>query len=167
MNTMTLSGSAYRDPFAGLKGLLEGVMMAITTAMCTSFKKESWQGLHNFSNPGSNFNLALFDSTVTLDSTTTAYATANEVSGTGYTAGGKALTNGNVSTSGTTAYTTFSDLVWTGATFTARGCQIFNKDQANKSVAVFDFGSNIPVVAGNFTVQFPTANSTAAVLRFG
>ncbi len=152
----------------GLKDLFRPIFMAITTAMCTSFKKESWQGLHNFSNPGSNFKLALFDSTATMDSTTTTYSGANEVAnGSGYTTGGKALANGNVSTSGTTAYTTFTDLVWTASTFTARGAQIFNTDQANKSVAVFDFGANVSVTAGNLTVQFPTANATAAVLRFG
>jgi hypothetical protein len=133
--------------------------------MATSFKKELMLGTHNFNSVGHNFNLALFDATATMDATTANYSTANEVSGTGYTAGGKRLTNSTPTTSGTTAYTTFTDLVWTASTFTARGAQIFNFDQANRCVAVFDFGSNIPVVSGNFTLTFPTANATAAVLR--
>ena len=140
--------------------------MAITTAMSTSFKVELLLGTHNFTaSTGHNMRLALFDATATLDATTTAYATANEVSGTGYTAGGKLLTNVTPTSSGTTAFADFDDLVWTASTFTARGAQIFNNSAANKSVGTFDFGSNIPVVSGNFTVTFPTANATAAVLR--
>lgn len=139
--------------------------MAITTAMCTSFKKELMQATHNFTTGGHNMRLALFDANATLDATTTVYATANEVTGTGYTAGGKLLVNITPTTSGTTAFADFDDLVWTGATFTARGAQIFNNSAANASIGVFDFGSNIPVVAGNFTLTFPTANATAAVLR--
>ncbi len=140
--------------------------MAITTAMSTSFKQQILLGQHNFTaNTGHNIRLALFDSTVTLDAATTAYAAANEVVGTGYVAGGKTLTNVTPTTSGTTAFADFDDIVWTASTFTARGAHMFNLDAANKSVATFDFGSNIPVVSGNFTVTFPTANATAAVLR--
>lgn len=147
--------------------LISGPMFAITTAMCTSFKQELMTATHNFTSGGHNFRMALFDSTVTLDATTTAYSTANEVVGTGYTAGGMLLTQTTPTTSGTTAFTDFADLVWTGATFTARGGLIFNNSAANRAVAAFDFGANIPVVAGNLTVIFPTANASAAVLRIG
>lgn len=151
------------DALADLFGPL---ILAITTAMSTSYKKELFTATHNHSVGGSAFNLALFDATATLDSTSTAYATANEVVGTGYTAGGKVLTNVAPAQANTTAWTSFnSPLVWTASTFTARGAQIFNTSQANKSVGVFDFGSNIPVVSGNFTLSFPTANESAAVLR--
>ncbi len=140
--------------------------MAITTAMSTSFKSELMKGTHNFETSAHNFNLALFDGTASLDATAVTYSNANEIAnGSGYTTGGKRLTNVTPTTSGTTAYVDFDDLVWTASTFTARGAQIFNFDAANKSVATFDFGSNIPVVSGNFSVIFPTANATAAVLR--
>lgn len=154
------------DPFAPLRGLLDHLILAITTAMATSYKRQLLTATHNHSVGGSNFNLALFDATATLGASTTAYATANEVVGTGYVAGGKVLTNVAPADSGTTAFTSFNTpVVWTGATFTAAGAQIFNTSAANASVGTFDFGGNIPVVAGNFTVNFPTANATAAVLR--
>ena len=156
---MQALGDALRDVFSPL-------ILAITTAMCTSFKKELMTATHNLSAGGHNINLALFDATATMDASTTSYSGANEIAnGSGYTTGGKTLTNCTPVTSGTTAYADFDDAVWTGSTFTARGAQIFNKDAANKSIGVFDFGSNIPVVAGNFTITFPTANATAAVLR--
>lgn len=139
--------------------------MTITTAMCTSFKKESWEASHNFAVGGNNFRMALFDPTATMDATTTVYSTANEATGTGYTAGGKPLTNVGVATSGTTAYVDFDDVVWTGSTFSARGAQIFNNSSGNKSVSVHDFGTTVSVVSGNLTVSFPTANATAAILR--
>lgn len=157
-------GSA--DPFGALRGLLDHLILAITTSMATSYKRQLFTATHNHSVGGSTFNIALFDATATLDATTTAYSAANEVVGTGYAAGGKTLTNVAPADSGTTAFTSFnSPLVWTGATFTARGAQIFNTSAANASVGVFDFGSNIPVVSGNFTLSFPTANASAAVLR--
>lgn len=152
-------GQALRDVFSPL-------ILAITTAMCTSFKKELMTATHNLTAGGHNINLALFDATATMDATTTTYSGANEIAnGSGYTTGGKTLTNCTPVTSGTTAYADFDDVVWTSSTFTARGAQLFNKDQGNKSIAVFDFGANIPVVSGNFTVVFPTANASAAVLR--
>lgn len=169
MNAMTLRAGA--KPFATprlaalLRELFEPVMMAITTAMCTSYKQQLLTATHNHSVGGSNFRLALFDATATMDATTTTYSGANEVVGTGYTAGGKLLTNVAPASSGTTAYTSFSDLVWTASTFTARGAQIFNNSAANASVGVFDFGANVSVTSGNLTVQFPTANASAAVLR--
>lgn len=163
MNLTLTAGQ--RDPFHALRGLLDHVMMAITTAMSTSFKQELMTATHNFATGGNNFKVALFDATATMDATTTAYAVTNEVVGTGYTPGGKVLTNIPPAIGGTTAFVSFSDLVWTGSTFTARGAQIYNADKANRSVGTFDFGVNIPVVSGNFTLTFPTANATAAVLR--
>lgn len=166
--TMTLrpgASDSLQSLGNALKGLFSPLIWAITTAMSTSFKKELMTATHNLTAGGHNIRIALFDPTATLDATTTAYATANEVTGTGYTAGGKVLTNVTPTSSGTTAYASFNDVVWTASTFTARGAQLFNNDAANKSIATFDFGSNIPVVAGNFTVTFPTANATAAVLR--
>lgn len=164
--TMTLAPGA-RDPFQALRGVLDHILMAITTAMATSYKSELMTATHNHAVGGSNFALALFDATATMDATTATYSGANEIAnGNGYTTGGKALTNIAPATGGTTAFTTFnSPLVWTNATFTARGAQIYNQSQGNKSVGVFDFGQNIPVVAGNFTLTLPTANATAAVLR--
>lgn len=156
----------HHDPFERLRGLFDGVMLAITTAMATSYKKELFMALHNHQVGGSVFNIALFDATATLDATTANYAAANEVVGTGYSAGGKTLTNTAPDQGGTTGFTSFATpIVWTGATFTARGAQIFNTSQANRSVGVFDFGTNVPVVSGNFTVNMPTANASAAVLR--
>jgi hypothetical protein len=157
----------HADPFAAaLRGLFENVMLAITTAMNTSYKQQLFSATHNHSVGGDVFNVALFDATATMNAATAVYATANEVSGTGYTAGGKPLTNVAPTSSGTTAWTSFnSPVVWTNATFTARGAQIFNTSKANASVGVFDFGANIPVVAGNFTLTLPTANASAAVLR--
>lgn len=162
-------GATPTDPFRSLGSRLNDLfgplILAITTAMATSFKLQLMTATHNFTTGGHAFNLALYDATATMDATTTVYAAANEVSGTGYAAGGKTLVNITPTSSGTTAFADFDDLVWTGATFTARGALIFNTSAANKAVATFDFGSNIPVVSGNFTLTFPTANATAAVLR--
>lgn len=172
MNTMTITAGAMSPAWdipkrarRTLRDLFSPLILAITTAMCTSFKQELLQAVHNFSANGSNMRMALFDSTVTLDATTTVYATANEVVGAGYTAGGKLLANTTTANAGTTAFVDFDDLVWTASTFTTRGAQIFNNSAANRSVAVFDFGANVSVTAGNLTVVFPTANATAAVLR--
>lgn len=139
--------------------------MTITTAMCTSFKQELLQAGHNFSVGGANFRLALFDATATMDAATTTYSGANETTGPGYTAGGQALTNVEPATSGTTAFTDFGDVVWTGATFSARGAQIFNNSNGNKSVSVHDFGATVSVVSGNLTVSFPNATASEAILR--
>ena len=106
--------------------------MAITQAMCTSFKKELLEGTHNFKNSGgSDFKLALFTSSATLGASTTAYATTNEVTGTGYSAGGLSLTRVDPTTSGTTAFTDFSDLTFSTATITANGALIYNDDASN------------------------------------
>ena len=142
--------------------------MAITQAMCTSFKKELLEGTHNFKNSGgSTFKLALFTSSASLDASTTAYATSNEVSssGTNYTAGGNALTRVDPSTSGTTALTDFADLTFSTATITANGALIYNSSASDKAVIVLAFGGDKTSTAGDFTIQFPTADASNAIIR--
>lgn len=141
--------------------------MAITQAMCTSFKKESWQALHDFTaSTGHAFKIALYTSSATLDATTTAYSATNEISGTGYTAGGAALSQVTPTTSGTTAFVDFADVSWTTASFTARGALIYNSTNSNRAVAVLDFGADKTVSSGTFTIVFPTADASNAILRF-
>ena len=140
--------------------------MAITQAMCTSFKVDILSGTQNF-NTGTTkvYKIALYTSSATLDATTTSYSTANEVTGTGYTAGGNTLTVSQIPTSsGTTSYINFADTTWTSATITARGALIY-ESTANKAVAVLDFGSDKSSSASNFTIQFPAATSTTAIIR--
>ena len=141
--------------------------MAITQAMCTSFKKELLEGVHNFKASGGNtFNLALYTSSATMSASTTAYTTTNEATGTNYTAKGAALTNVNPTSSGTTAFTDFADLTFGTATITARGCMIFNDTASgDPAVAVFDFGGDKTSTAGSFTIQFPTADASNAVIK--
>jgi len=142
--------------------------MAITQSLCTSFKVDLLAGNMDFTaGTGDTFRMALYTSSATLGPTTTAYSATNEISGTGYTAGGNALTVSQSPTSGgTTAFISFTNTSWTGASFTCRGALIYNDSLAGKdSVAVFDFGSDKTVVAGTFTVSFPTADSTNAVIR--
>jgi hypothetical protein len=141
--------------------------MAITQAMCTSFKKELLEGVHNFKNSGgSTFNLALYTSSASLAASTTAYTTSNEVSGTGYTAKGAALTRVDPSTSGTTALTDFSDLTFSSSSITARGALIFNDSASgDPSVIVLNFGADKTSSSGDFTIQFPTADASNAIIR--
>lgn len=149
--------------------------MAISQAMCTSFKVEILDGIHAFGSAVIRataapdvFMLALYTSSATLGAATTAYTTSDEVSssGTNYTAGGLTLTVSQVPTStSTTAWLDFDDLTFPSATLTARGALIYNLTQSNKAVAVLDFGSDKTSTAGNFTIQFPTPNSTSAILR--
>ena len=141
--------------------------MAITTAMCTSFKKELFEAVQNFKNTGgSTFNLALYTSSASLGASTTAYTTSNEVSGTGYTAKGASLTRVDPSTSGTTALTDFSDLTFSSSSITARGCLIFNDSASgDPAVCALDFGGDKTSSSGDFTVQFPTADSSNAIIR--
>lgn len=138
--------------------------MAITQAMCTSFKVDLLDGEHDF---GANtFKIALYTSSATLDATTTAYSATNETSGTGYTAGGNTLTVSTTPTSsGTTAFLSFSNTTWSTASITARGALIYNSTNANKAVAVLDFGSDKTSTAGDFTIQFPTADASNAIIR--
>ena len=140
--------------------------MAITSAICTSFKQEILVGTHNFTaSTGDSFKLALYTSSATLGASTTAYTTSNEVSGTGYTAGGAALTSVTPTTDGTTAICDFADLSFTSASFTANGCLIYNDDQSDKAVAVIAFGGDKTVSSGTFTIQFPTADASNAIIR--
>ena len=155
--------------------------MAITQAMTTSFKAEILLAVHDFRNTGGDtFKLALYTSSATIDANTTAYTATNESTGTNYTAGGAALTNGgvtasNTSTSAGTGFTTFSNLTFTNATVTARGALIYNTTPSangtanttltNAAVAVLDFGSDKTSTAGDFTIIFPTANNTSAIIR--
>ena len=141
--------------------------MAITTAMCTSFKKELLEAVHNFKNSGgSTFNLALYTSSASLGAGTTAYTTSNEVSGTNHTAKGAALTRVDPSSSGTTALTDFADLTFSNATVTARGCLIFNDSASgDPAVCALDFGGDKTSTAGDFTIQFPTADASNAIIR--
>tara|TARA_R110001583_G_scaffold2184_5_gene16001 strand:+ start:768 stop:1202 length:435 start_codon:yes stop_codon:yes gene_type:complete len=135
--------------------------------MCTSFKKELLEAKHNFLNSGgSTFNLALYTNSASFTAATTAYTTSNEVSGTGYTAKGAALTRVDPTTSGTTALTDFSDLTFSTATVTARGALIFNDTASgDPTVVVLDFGGDKTSTAGDFTVVFPTADASNAIIR--
>ena len=134
--------------------------------MCTSFKQEVLEGLHDFNATGGNtFKLALYDNTATLDASTTVYTTSGEISGTGYIAGGAALTNVDPTTSGTTAFGDFDDLTFATATITARGALIYNSTNGNRAVVVLDFGSDKTSTAGDFTIIFPTADASNAIIR--
>ena len=141
--------------------------MAITTAMCTTFKKELLEAVHNFKNTGgSTFNLALYTSSASLGAGTTAYTTSNEVSGTGYTAKGASLTRVAPSNDGTTAITDFSDLTFSSSTITARGALIFNDSASgDPAVCALDFGSDKSSSSGDFTIQFPAADASNAIIR--
>lgn len=141
--------------------------MAITQAMCASFKGEVMQALHNFNVSGGNsFKLALYDSAATLGAATTAYTATGEVANTGsYVAGGGTLTNQGVTVSGTTSFTDFADISFTNATITARGALIYNDTNADRAVAVLDFGSDKTSTDGTFTVVFPTPDATDAIIR--
>jgi len=140
--------------------------LAISQAMCTSFKVELLTATHNFTNStGDVFKIALYTSSATLGATTTAYTTSNEVTGTGYTAGGNTLTNVTPTSSGTTAYTDFADTTWTSSTITANGALIYNSSKSNKAVAVLAFGADKTSTSGDFTIIFPTADATSAIIR--
>jgi len=140
--------------------------VAITQTMCTSFKKALLDGEMDFSsNTSQTFKIALFTSAATLNADTTAYTSSNEVVGAGYTAGGNTLTVIAPTTSGTTAFLDFSDTTWSTATITARGALIYQSGGSNPAVAVLDFGSDKSTVADSFTVQFPTADASTAIVR--
>lgn len=140
--------------------------MAITQAMCTSFKQALLDGEMDFSSDtAQTFKIALYTSSATLDATTTAYSATNEVSGTGYTAGGNTLTVVAPTTSGTTAYLDFADTTWSTATITARGALIYKSGGTNPAVAVLDFGGDKTSTAGDFTIQFPAAAAGTAIIR--
>ena len=134
--------------------------------LCTSFKKELLEGLHDLNASGGNtFKLALYANTATLDASTTAYTTSGEITGTGYTAGGSSLTNVDPTSSGTTGFCDFNDLTFSTATITARGALIYNSTNGNRAVAVLDFGADKTSTAGDFTIVFPTADASNAIVR--
>jgi len=155
--------------------------MAITQAMTTSFKAEILLAVHDFrSTGGDTFKLAMYTSSASIDANTTSYSATNESTGTNYTAGGGALTNGGVTATNTnasagTGFTTFSNLTFSNATVTARGALIYNTTPSangtanttltNAAVAVLDFGSDKTSTAGDFTIIFPTNNNTSAIIR--
>ena len=154
--------------------------MAHTQAVATSFKSELLQGIHNFHNgsgggtstttgTGNTFKIALYTSSSTMSASTTAYTTTNEVSGTNYSAGGITLTNVDPSTSGTTALTDFADTTWSSATITANGALIYNSSttagSANRAVVVLAFGGDKTSTAGDFTITFPAADASNAIIR--
>lgn len=137
--------------------------MAISTAVCASYKKEVLDGTHA---SGDTYKVALFTDAATLDSSTTAYSSENEVAnGNGYTTGGLILTGFTTGLASTTAYITFSDAQWTNATITARGCLIYNASKDNRAVAVCDFGANVSSTNGTFTLDLPSAGANA-LIRF-
>jgi hypothetical protein len=131
--------------------------------MVTSFKAEILGGVQDLDTDV--IKMALYTSAATLDATTTAYTTSDEVVGVGYTAGGNTLASPTISTSGTTAYVDFADTSWTSATITARGALIYNSSKSNKAIAVLDFGSDKTATAGTFTVQMPANTATDALIR--
>ena len=141
--------------------------MAITSAICNSFKTEILKGVHNFTaSSGDTFNLALYTSSATLNKSTTAYTTSEEVSGSGYTAKGNALTSVTPALSTDTAVCDFADTSFTSASFTARGCLIFNEDATgDPAVCAIDFGGDKTVSSGTFTIQYPTEDASNAIIR--
>ena len=141
--------------------------MAITQAMCTSFKKELMEAKHNFLLSGGNtFKIALYTSSASLDASTTAYSATNEVSGTNYSAAGNTLTRVDPSSSGTTGFTDFADTTWASSTITARGAVIYNDTASgDPSVIVLNFGADKSSSAGDFTITFPTADASDAIIR--
>jgi len=149
-------------------------MAGLTQAMCTSFKTELLTGTHDFTNgTGNTFKIALFRATASIVGTygaaTTNYSdvtgNSDEASGTGYSAGGNTLTNVTPTSSGTTAFTDFDNTTWSTATITASGALIYNSSASNAAVAVLDFGGDKTSTAGDFTIVFPTADATDAIIR--
>jgi len=149
--------------------------MAITSAICTSFKKELLDGIHSFlATGGDTYKIALIKAQAsqagTYGAATTNYSdvtgNSDELGATGgYTTGGNTLTNIDPTSSGTTAFIDFADTSWTSATFTTRGCIIYNTSESNKAVMVIDFGADFSVSGGTFEIQFPTADASNAILR--
>ena len=143
--------------------------MTISSAICNSFKQEILVGTHNFTaSSGNTFKLALYTSSASMGASTTAYSTSNEISntsGSAYSAGGKEITSVTPALSGSTACCDFADVSWTSASFTANGCLIYNDTQSDKACAVIAFGGDKTVSSGTFTIQFPTADASNAIIR--
>jgi hypothetical protein len=137
--------------------------MAITAALCDSYKQEILQGIHSSAD---TYKVALYPSTATLGTATTAYSSTGEVTGTGYTAGGNTLSGFTVSLSGDTAVLTFANTNWPSSTITARGALIYNSSKSNKAVAAVSFGaSDITSTNGTFQITWPTADATNGLIR--
>ena len=144
--------------------------MAITTnAIANSFKGQILRAIHNFTaSTGNTFKLAMYQTDATLGASTTSYTSSQEVSSSGYTAGGKALVNSGVKVSSAVAITNFSNVSWTGVTLTAQGALIYNDTASgDPAVAILDFGGPKTATAGTFTVQFPAFTTSAAIIRIG
>jgi hypothetical protein len=143
--------------------------MAITSAICTSFKVELLKGVHDFTaTTGDTFKIALYDSDATLGASTTAFSTSEEItntSGTAYTSGGATLTSVTPVASSTTAVCDFADVSYSSASFTANGALIYNSSDSNAAVCAIAFGSDKTATNGTFTIQFPTADATNAIIR--
>jgi len=143
--------------------------MAISSAICNSFKQEILVGTHNFTaSSGNAFKLALYTSSASLGAGTTAYSSSNEISntsGSAYSAGGKTITSVTPVLDGSTAVCDFGDISWTSASFTANGCLIYNDTQSDKACAVVAFGGDKTVSSGTFTIQFPAAAASTAIIR--
>ena len=137
--------------------------MAITQALCTSYKAELLNKEHDMNT--NTFKIALYTSSATLSAATTAYSGTNEITGTNYTGGGATLSGGTIATSGTTVFVDFTDPTWSSATFTARGALIYNSSVSNKAVCVLDFGGDFSVTSGTFAIVFPAADASNALIR--
>ena len=148
-------------------------MAGLTSAITTTFKKELLEGDHDFNNGADTFKIALFKANSSISGTYGAAPTnysdvtgnSDETTGTGYSSGGNTLTNVNPTTSGTTAFADFADTSWTSATFTTRGAIIYNTNDSNSAVMIIDFGADFSVSGGTFTVEFPAAGASTAILR--
>jgi hypothetical protein len=135
----------------------------IVQTQTTSFKAELYEGIHDLIDD--TIKIALFNANADLSASTTAYSTNQEVTGTGYTAGGNTLTGATVRSSGTTAYVSFDNTTWSSASFTCRGALIYNSSKANRSIAVLNFGSDKIVANGTLTIEFPSNDVTSAIIR--
>jgi len=137
--------------------------MSILQTQTTSFKAELYQAIHDLTTD--TLKIALYTGNATLNESTTAYSTTNEITGTGYTAGGVILTAVTVNSSGYTAYVSFNNPSWTSASFTARAALIYNSSKSNRSIAVLDFGADKTVSGNTFTITLPTNNASDALIR--
>ena len=135
----------------------------IVQTQTTSFKAELYEGIHDLIDD--TIKIALFNANADLTANTTAYSTNQEVTGTGYTAGGNTFTGATVRSSGTTAYVSFDNTSWSSASFTSRGALIYNSSKANRSIAVLNFGSDKIVANGTLTIEFPSNDVTSAIIR--
>ena len=135
----------------------------IVQTQTTSFKAELYEGIHDLIDD--TIKIALFNANADLTASTTAYSTNQEVTGTGYTAGGNTLTGATVRSNGTTAFVSFDNTSWSSASFTSRGALIYNSSKANRSIAVLNFGSDKIVANGTLTIEFPSNDVTSAIIR--